>query len=94
MRFADATLAGAQWAFGRVGDGYVGVLSEHGMTIGDTGQYAGRELICYARQNTWVAECGRAADWGTFDAFVEALDTILSQGMEPVSLQTAQITPN
>jgi hypothetical protein len=73
VRFVDASLAGAGWAFGRVGDGYVGVLSEHGMTIGDTGQYAGRELICYARQNTWVAECGRAADWGTFDAFVEAL---------------------
>ncbi|MCJ7550276.1 MAG: hypothetical protein MUQ30_11410, partial [Anaerolineae bacterium] len=35
--------------------------------------YAGRELICHARLNSWVAECGRAADWGTFDACVEAL---------------------
>ncbi len=62
-----------KWAFGRVGDGYIGVYSQHGMAFGDEGEYAGRELICTASDNTWLVECGRAADWGTFDAFVRAL---------------------
>jgi hypothetical protein len=61
------------WAFGRVGDGYVGIFSENGMDFGDQGQYAGRELVCEAQENTWLVECGRAADWGSFDAFVAAL---------------------
>ena len=62
-----------KWAFGRVGRGYVGSYSQHGFTVGARGQYAGRELICDARENTWIAECGREADWGSFDAFVQAL---------------------
>jgi len=40
----------------------------------DYGQYAGRELICYAPENTWTVECGRQADWGSFDAYVAALE--------------------
>ncbi|HEY63852.1 MAG TPA: hypothetical protein G4O02_04720 [Caldilineae bacterium] len=62
-----------KWAFARVGHGYVGIYSQHGMEIGDYGQYAGRELICRAPENTWLVECGREADWGSFDAFVDAL---------------------
>jgi hypothetical protein len=61
------------WAFARVGEGYVGIYSEHGMRVGDQGQYAGRELICDAGENTWLVECGRKADWGSFEAFVAAL---------------------
>jgi hypothetical protein len=71
-RFDETRLAG-NWAFGRVGDGYVGIWSQHGLAVGTAGQYAGRELICHAPENTWLVECGRAADWGTFDAFVAAL---------------------
>jgi hypothetical protein len=67
VHFAD------NWAFARVGRGYVGIYSQNGFVVGDYGQYAGRELVCYAPQNTWLAECGREADWGSFDAFVEAL---------------------
>jgi len=61
------------WAFVRVGGGYVGIWSENGMSVGDRGQYAGRELVCFAEDNTWLVECGREADWGSFDAFVDAL---------------------
>jgi hypothetical protein len=61
------------WAFARVDRGYVGIYSQNGMSVGDSGQYAGRELICYAPENTWLVECGREADWGSFDAFVDAL---------------------
>jgi hypothetical protein len=69
----DEVEIGDRWAFGRVGDGYVGIYAHGGMTVGAQGQYAGRELICEARETTWLVECGRAADWESFDAFVEAL---------------------
>ncbi len=73
-RFDEVRLEG-NWAFGRVGRGYVGIYSEHGLAVGDWGQYAGRELVCYAPENTWLVECGREADWGSFDAFVAALSS-------------------
>jgi hypothetical protein len=73
VRFVDATLPGARWSCARVGDGYVGILSTGGVEVGGTGQYAGRELICEAEETTWLVECGRAADWGSFDAFEAAL---------------------
>jgi hypothetical protein len=67
VRFQD------KWAFARVGSGYVGIYAQHGYEIGKVGQYAGRELICTAAENTWLVECGREADWGSFGRFVEAL---------------------
>jgi len=62
-----------KWAFVRVKRGYVGIYSQNGMQVGDEGQYAGRELQCWAQENTWLVECGREADWGSFDAFVNAV---------------------
>jgi hypothetical protein len=67
VRFED------NWAFARVKGGYVGIYSQNGMRVGEHGQYAGRELVCDAQENTWLVECGRQADWGPFDAFVGAL---------------------
>ena len=72
-RFDEVRFAG-NWVFARVKRGYVGIYSQHGMVVGNTGQYAGRELICSAQENTWLVECGREADWGSFDAFVRALE--------------------
>jgi hypothetical protein len=79
-RFDEVRFAG-NWSFGRVGAGYMGIYSQHGFTVGRGGQYAGRELICSAPENTWLVECGRAADWGSFDAFVASLQgaTITTQ---------------
>ncbi|MBN1564553.1 MAG: hypothetical protein JXA10_11980 [Anaerolineae bacterium] len=71
-RFDEVRFAG-NWAFGKVNDGYVAIYSENGLTISDEGQYAGRELQCAAPENTWLVECGRKADWNSFDAFVNAL---------------------
>ena len=71
-RFDEVRLDG-NWAFARVEDGYVGIYSQNGYAVGQAGQYAGRELQCVAAENTWLVECGRKADWGSFDAFVEAL---------------------
>ncbi|NWG19892.1 MAG: hypothetical protein HXY39_06145 [Chloroflexi bacterium] len=71
-RFDEVRFAG-NWAFARAEQAYVAIFSEHGLHVGDVGQYAGRELVCSARANTWLAECGRKADWGSFDAFVTAI---------------------
>ena len=73
LELFDAVRFVGQWAFVRVNQGYVGIYSQNGMRVGDDGQYAGRELQCAARENTWLVECGREADWGSFDVFVKAL---------------------
>lgn len=71
-RFDEVRLEG-NWAFARAGEGFVGIYSQHGLIWGEYGQYAGRELQCPARENTWLVECGRKDDWGSFDAFTHAL---------------------
>jgi len=73
-RFDEVNLAG-NWAFARSRDGYVGIYSLHGLAWGEFGQYAGRELQCPARDNTWLVECGRKADWGSFEAFCQTLSS-------------------
>lgn len=72
--FDEVAFEGA-WAFARSDNGYVAIHSQRGMTVGDRGQYAGRELIAPASENTWLVECGREADWGSFAAFVEAVSS-------------------
>ena len=64
------------WAFARVADGYVGICSQHGLELAETGRYAGREICCSARENTWIVECGRQDDWGDFERFVSALKDV------------------
>jgi len=71
-RFDEVRFEG-NWVFARVNHGYVGIYSQHDVLIGEYGQYAGRELICYAPKNTWIVECGRKVDWGSFGEFVSAL---------------------
>jgi hypothetical protein len=71
-RFDEVRFEG-KWAFARLGRGYLGIFSLNGMTVGEQGSYAGRELQSHAPENTWLVECGREADWGPFDAFVKAL---------------------
>ena len=73
-RFDEVILDG-NWALARSKDGYVGIYSQHGLAWGEFGQYAGRELQCTARDNTWLVECGRQADWGTFDNFRQTLSS-------------------
>ena len=70
--FDEARFIG-NWVFVRVKQGYVGIYSQNGIKVADEGQYAGRELQCWAQENTWVVECGREADWKSFDAFVNTL---------------------
>ena len=69
----DEVIFDGNWTFARKKRGYLGLWSQNGMAVGNYGQYAGRELICDAPENTWLVECGCEADWKTFEVFVEAL---------------------
>lgn len=69
----DKVVFDGNWVFAQKANGYIGIWSQHGMDVGEQGQYAGRELICEAPQNTWIIECGRKADWGDFRTFVCSL---------------------
>ena len=71
-RFDEVVYEG-KWVFARKHKGYLAIWSQNGMTVGDYGQYAGRELVCDAPENTWIVECGREADWGSFEAFAKAM---------------------
>lgn len=64
------------WLCARKEDGYVAIWSEHGYEVGRLGPYAGRELICRASRNAWIVECGRKADEGSFEAFVERIASV------------------
>jgi len=74
------------WAFAKADKGYVAIWSQNGYVVGEDGQYAGRELQCAAEDNTWLVECGREADWGSFEAFADAV------ARAPVSAQNGVIT--
>ena len=71
-RFDEVRLEGG-WAFARAEGAYVAIWAYGGLRVGAGGQYSRRELICDARTTTWLVECGRAADWGSFDRFVAAI---------------------
>ena len=96
-RFDEVRFSG-NWVFARCGKGYVGIYSQNGMVAGADGQYAGRELQCAAAENTWLVECGREADWGSFDAFVAALtgaaiDVEGRRAVLPVARRWAALSP-
>lgn len=71
-----------RWAFARVEDGYVGIYSHNGFSLGEKGQYAGRELVCHAKENIWLAECGRKEDWGSFENFIDGIKKADIQSIE------------
>ncbi|GAB4109975.1 MAG: hypothetical protein Fur005_19150 [Roseiflexaceae bacterium] len=73
-RFDQVEFRG-NWAFARAEDGYVAIWASGGLRIGRGGQYSNRELVCDARVVTWLAECGRAADWGSFEQFIAAISS-------------------
>jgi hypothetical protein len=89
-RFDEVRFSG-NWACARVGAGYVAIYSQNGMALGASGQYAGRELVCSAPENTWLVECGREADWGSFDAFVEAVTAASIESKDGV---TTYVSPS
>lgn len=78
----DAVVQEGNWTFGRKGDGYVALFSWRPTRwlVYDPTRYATNgmvkpfDLIAEGgADNVWLVECGRAADWGSFDAFRNAI---------------------
>ncbi len=69
-RFEEIKLEG-RWLFARIKKGFVGIFSENGMSFGQSGLYAERELVCFNPNNIWLVECGSENEWGSFKNFIE-----------------------
>lgn len=70
------------WTIGRLGDGYVALFSYRPVewivydptVIATNGMIKPFDLRANGGpNNVWIAECGRAADWGSFAAFRDAI---------------------
>jgi hypothetical protein len=64
------------WVFGRKGDGYIGIYSQHPLRwLADQHDQAHPtiELRAEAPANVWIVEMGDAPRWGSFANFVEAV---------------------
>ena len=59
------------WAFGRVGDGYIALYAANGLEWMTSGDNAYRELRSHGSSNAWVCQMGRAALDGTFEEFIQ-----------------------
>ena len=77
----DEVVQRGNWTFGRKGNGYVALWSQHTphwrdhtsdgtFTHGLTEAF---DLVAPGKQDVWISEVGDAAKWKTFDAFVNAV---------------------
>jgi hypothetical protein len=60
---------GRQWAFARVGSGYLALTATQGLSLAQHGPSAYRELRSYGQHNVWLCMMGREEQDGSFEAF-------------------------
>jgi glycerophosphoryl diester phosphodiesterase len=61
------------WTFGRVGDGYVGLYSAVHPAWTTDGPWKDKELRCEQSGNVFIYQVGSREQFGTYDAFVDAV---------------------
>ncbi|MCB9455793.1 MAG: hypothetical protein H6671_07405 [Anaerolineaceae bacterium] len=66
--FDEWTMAG-QWAFARVGAGYVALWGDGDLRLTEHGAHAGQELRSSGAGEAWLCHVGSAAEDGDFTAF-------------------------
>ena len=59
------------WAFGRVGDGYIALTAARGLELITRGDNAYRELRSHGTPNVWLCQMGRKALDGSFEEFIQ-----------------------
>lgn len=69
----DEVVARDGWICARNGDGYLALHSQQATRWLPDGDVSEVELRADGRDNVWLVEMGRCADWGSFDAFVKAI---------------------
>lgn len=73
MEEFDEVHISGNWIFGRKGNGYVALFSQHCTRLLPDMRGVLCDLKADARQNIWVCETGSADRWGSFEAFIQAL---------------------
>lgn len=66
----DAVYDIGRWVFAKKGDGYAALFSQNGYRWTQEGRWAGEELVCQSRQNVWICQMGRKAEYGDFQLFI------------------------
>jgi hypothetical protein len=75
------------WAFGRVGDGYIALSAMRGIELQERGDNAYRELRSPGTPNLWICQMGRKDQDGSFEAFIQSvLDMPVKFGENEVEL--------
>jgi len=64
-----------EWVFGRRERGYVALRSSGLMRWTTEGRDAGHEIVVEGRNTQWICQCGSETEYGSFDAFVEAISS-------------------
>lgn len=69
----DEVVTSDRWVCARKGDGYIALHTQHPAQWRPDGDVPNVELRVDAPDAIWVCEMGRRADWGSFEAFVDAV---------------------
>jgi hypothetical protein len=69
----DETDVRGNWTFGRKGEGYVALYSQHAAVWSDDGSAPLIELRAESPDNIWICEMGTAAQWGSLSGFADAV---------------------
>lgn len=69
----DEVSAAGKWLFGRKHEAYIAVYSLKPWSRTMTGRYKNKELLCLSKSNIWLLEAGSRREYGSFQAFVQAV---------------------
>ena len=71
-RFEKVEIEG-NLVFSTIRGSYIGICSQNGVMLADSGLCKNRELVCLYTDNIWICECGDVQENGTFDNFIQSL---------------------
>ena len=66
----DETIQNGSWIFGRKGGAYIGVYSQNGFTVTQSGRFKEKELNCGAKDNLWLIQMGTKEEFSSFSSFI------------------------
>ena len=66
---SNCNVSSANWTFGRVGDGYVGLLSAREVKWTTLGPWAEKELVADDGRNIFIIQVGNADEFGSYEQF-------------------------
>jgi hypothetical protein len=77
----DEVFIDGQWAFGRVGEGYVALWGDGELRLTERGRHAGQELRSAGAGQVWLCTLGQASNDGSFAEFRQRLQAPVVEGL-------------